>query len=137
MLNFNELYNKGARLTESEITQVMHKVNNMQGMDNLIDYSRLGGKQVPKSYVLVGYDSNGETYFQLYETDANGLVSVKNALDCLLVGSPVSVLRTTHLLRLFISNNRRKKFTARLEDINNGNSSTKVLILAIKGGLSG
>lgn len=136
MLNFNDLYDKGARLTEKEITQVMHEVNNLQGMDNLIDYSRLGGKQVPKSYVLVGYDSNGETRFQLYETDANGLLSIKNALDCLIVGSPVSVLRTTHLMRLFMSNNRRKKFTARLEDVNN-NSSTKVLILAIKGGLSG
>lgn len=137
MVNFNELYKRGTKLTISEIEKTMHEVNNNQGMDNLIDYAKLGGRQVQKIYVLCAYDSQGETYYQLYETDLNGVFRIEQALNNL-VAQPSSipeVIKT--MLAVFIASSKRKKRVRTASWVSPDGAESRLVVMAIKGGLSG
>lgn len=137
MADFNYLYKQGTRLTIDEITKTMHEVNNNQGMDNLIDYAKLGGRQVQKIYVLCGYDIQGETYFQLYETDLNGVSRIEQALNNLVAqpsGIP-EIIKT--MLSVFIVSNKRKKRVRATSWVSPDGAESRLVVMAIKGGLSG
>ena len=137
MVDFNYLYKRGTRLTIDEITKTMHEVNNNQGMDNLIDYAKLGGRQVPKIYVLCGYDIQGETYYQLYETDLNGVSRIEQALNNL-VAQPSGIPEIIKsMLSVFIVSNKRKKRVRTDSWVSSDGAESRLVVMAIKGGLSG
>lgn len=137
MIDFNYLYKQGTKLTIDEITKTMHEVNNNQGMDNLIDYAKLGGRQVQKIYVLCGYDIQGETCFQLYETDLNGLTHIKQAISSLFPYTssiPQPIYRD---LVDFVSSAKRKKYIQTAFWLASNGYGNRFAVYAIKGGLSG
>lgn len=137
MVDFNYLYKQGTRLTIDEITKTMHEVNNNQGMDNLIDYAKLGGRQVQKIYVLCGYDIQGETYFQLYETDLNGLTRIKQAISSLFPYTSSFPQPIYKELVDFVSSAKRKKHIKTAFWLASNGYGNRFAVYAIKGGLSG
>lgn len=137
MVDFNYLYKQGPRLTIDEITKTMHEVNNNQGMDNLIDYAKLGGRQVQKIYVLCGYDIQGETYFQLYETDLNGLTHIKQAISSLFPYTSSIPQPIYKELVDFVSSAKRKKHIKTAFWLASNGYGNRFAVYAIKGGLSG
>jgi hypothetical protein len=137
MVNFNELYKRGTKLTISEIEKAMHEINNRQGMDNLIDYAKLGGRQVQKIYVLCGYDIQGETYFQLYETDLNGLTHIKQAISSLFPYTSSIPQPIYKELVDFVSSVKRKKHIKTAFWLASNGYGNRFAVYAIKGGLSG
>lgn len=137
MADFNYLYKRDTRLTIDEITKTMHEVNNSQGMDNLIDYARLCGRQVSKIYVLCAYDVQGETYYQLYETDLNGVSRIEQALNGL-VSQPSGIPEIIKaMLSVFIASSKRKKRVKTASWVSTDGAESRLVVMAIKGGLSG
>lgn len=137
MVSFDALYKKGAKLTVDEITQVMHEINNTQGMDRLIDYANLGGRQVPKIYVVCSYDILGETHFQLYETDLNGLTHIKQAISSLFPYTSSVPQPIYRELVDFVSSAKRKKYIKTAFWLASNGYGNRFAVYAIKGGLSG